>query len=169
MKTILALFLAMVVGVASADGLPLQQSFELSKSSTSAAGASSASNSSGGQGVGSQGQSLTVDSHSTYQGTHIPPSTALAPNLTSSNDTCMGSSSMGASSAVFGVSIGSTWTDANCVMLKNSQLLWNMGFKGAALARVCMDPLNKEALEQTGLHCPEAVKPTPVVTDKTYN
>jgi hypothetical protein len=29
-----------------------------------------------------------------------------------------------------------------------------MGFKGAALARMCMDDLNKEALEATGVNCP---------------
>ncbi len=39
-------------------------------------------------------------------------------------------------------------------MLKNAREIWNMGFKGAALARLCMDDLNKEALEATGIQCP---------------
>src|SRR5271165_1109258 len=38
-------------------------------------------------------------------------SSAFAPPLTSSNDTCMGSSSMGATGMSFGVALGSTWTD----------------------------------------------------------
>jgi hypothetical protein len=53
-----------------------------------------------------------------------------------------------------GLSLGSTWTDKNCVMLKNSRELWNMGMKGAAMARMCMDADNREALELSGVHCP---------------
>jgi hypothetical protein len=41
--------------------------------------------------------------------------------------------------------------------LKNSRELWNMGMKAAALARMCMDGPNREALEITGFKCP--VKP----------
>lgn len=75
-------------------------------------------------------------------------------NLTSSNDTCMGSTSAGVAVAGFGLNIGSTWTDKNCTMLKNSRELWNYGMKAAALSRMCMDELNKEALELTGYVCP---------------
>ena len=78
-----------------------------------------------------------------------------SPPLTTSNDTCMGSSSVGASGVGFGLSIGSTWTDKNCTMLKNSRELWNMGMKAAAFARLCMDDDNKEALEITGFVCPQ--------------
>lgn len=76
------------------------------------------------------------------------------PALTSSNDTCMGSTSGGVAVAGFGFSLGSTWSDKNCLMLKNSREMWNMGFKAAAMARMCMDDLNKEALELTGFVCP---------------
>lgn len=75
-------------------------------------------------------------------------------NLTASNDTCMGSTSAGVAVAGFGLNIGSTWTDKNCTMLKNSRELWNMGMRAASLARMCMDALNKEALELTGFVCP---------------
>lgn len=77
-----------------------------------------------------------------------------APALASSNDTCMGSTSGGVAMAGFGLSLGSTWSDKNCLMLKNSRELWNMGMKAAAMARMCMDDLNKEALELTGFVCP---------------
>lgn len=107
------------------------------------------------QGVGSQGQSMSIDSHAVYEAAQRNPvSTAVAPALASSNDTCMGSSSLGGSAVAFSFSVGSTWVDENCVMLKNAREIWNMGFKGAALARLCMDPLNKEALEATGIKCP---------------
>lgn len=64
---------------------------------------------------------------------------AFAPALTSSNDTCMGSSSLGATGMSFGVALGSTWTDKNCVLLKNSRELWNQGNHAAALALLCSD------------------------------
>jgi hypothetical protein len=121
--------------------------------SDSTASATSSSRGGAAQGVGSQGQS--IDSHATYEAqARNPVSTAVGPALTSTNDTCMGSTSLGASAVSFGVSFGSTWTDNNCLMLKNSREMWNMGFKGAALARLCMDELNRESLEATGINCP---------------
>lgn len=82
----------------------------------------------------------------------------IAPALVSSNDTCMGSSSVGAAGVGFGVSLGTSWTDKNCVMLKNSRELYNMGMKSAAMARMCMDDDNKNALELTGYVCPQTAK-----------
>lgn len=82
------------------------------------------------------------------------PSVA-GPNLTTSNDTCMGSSSGSMNGPGFGVSIGSTWSDANCKLLKNSRELWNMGMKAAAMALMCTDTANRDALEMTGFECPQ--------------
>lgn len=76
------------------------------------------------------------------------------PPLVSSNDTCMGSASGSANVPGFGISLGKTYTDNNCVMLKNSRELWNMGMKAAAMALMCTDASNKEALELTGFVCP---------------
>lgn len=170
------------VGSASAEGLALKSASGLNRSNTVSANPNGASTSTGAtvttssasnavasttsqggaaeggaaQGVGSQGQSLSIDSHAVNEApARNPVATAIAPALTSSNDTCMGSSSMGASAANFGISFGSSWTDKNCLMLKNAREIWNMGFKGAALARLCMDDLNKEALESTGINCPQ--------------
>lgn len=109
----------------------------------------------GGIGVGSQGQSLTVDNHA-----RAAASTAIAPPLTSSNDTCMGSASIGATGMAFGLSLGTTYTDENCMMLKNSRELWNMGFRGAAIARMCMDQRNRQALEASGVTCPATAAAT---------
>ena len=76
------------------------------------------------------------------------------PALTTSNDTCMGSTSGSVNIAGLGIGGGSTWTDTNCKMLKNSRELWNMGMKAASLALMCTDSANKEALEMTGYVCP---------------
>lgn len=89
-----------------------------------------------------------------------------APALTSSNDTCMGSTSAGVSVAGFGISFGSTWTDANCVMLKNGREMWNMGMRAAAIARMCMDEKNKESLEITGTKCPQTEAKEKAEADK---
>lgn len=77
------------------------------------------------------------------------------PPLTTSNDTCMGSTSGSINGAGFGIGLGSTWTDRNCVMLKNARELWNMGMKAAAMALICGDENNRAALEVTGFVCPQ--------------
>ena len=79
------------------------------------------------------------------------------PPLTTSNDTCMGSTSGGVNGPGFGVSIGSTWSDTNCKMLKNSREMWNMGMKAASLALLCTDAANKAAIELTGTMCPQSM------------
>jgi hypothetical protein len=163
--------MAIGAGSAFAEGIALRPSTALLQTGTTSAtpGAAAAmtgsnatsqatSSSQGGaaQGVGSQGQSLSIDSHAVYQSAERNPvSSAIAPALAGSNDTCMGSSSLGGSAVTFSFSVGSTWVDQNCVMLKNAREMWNMGFKGAALARLCMDSLNKESLEATGIKCPQ--------------
>lgn len=80
------------------------------------------------------------------------------PPLTSSNDTCMGSASGSVNAPGIGVSLGKTYTDGNCVMLKNSRELWNMGMKAAAMALMCTDKANREALELTGYECPQTTR-----------
>jgi len=80
------------------------------------------------------------------------------PPLTTSNDTCMGSSSGSINGPGFGIGLGSTWTDRNCVMLKNARELWNMGMKAAAMALFCTDTANRNALELTGFVCPQTAR-----------
>lgn len=80
------------------------------------------------------------------------------PALTTSNDTCMGASSGSLNGPGFGLSLGSTWSDDNCKLLKNSRELWNMGMKAAAMALMCTDAANRDALEMTGYECPQSAK-----------
>jgi len=75
------------------------------------------------------------------------------PSLTTSNDTCMGSTSGSVNIAGIGIGGGSTWTDTNCKRLKNARELWNMGMRAASLALMCMDDENRRALEATGFKC----------------
>lgn len=89
------------------------------------------------------------------------------PALTTSNDTCMGSTSGSLNIAGLGVGGGSTWTDKNCLRLKNGRELWNMGMKAAALALMCDDADNRNALESTGYVCPQSQ--TVAEREKTYN
>ena len=79
------------------------------------------------------------------------------PNLTTSNDTCMGSSSASANGPGIGLSFGTTWTDEHCKRLKMSRELWNKGMKAASLAMDCMDPAAMAALEMTGTKCPQSM------------
>lgn len=80
------------------------------------------------------------------------------PPLVSSNDTCMGSASGAINAPGIGIALGKTYTDENCMMLKNSRELWNMGMKAASLALMCNDSANREALELTGFECPQTTK-----------
>ena len=109
---------------------------------------------SGSENVISGSQEQYIGYGGSYTIKNVP--SVNGPPLATANDTCMGSSSGSINGPGFGIGLGSTWTDRNCVMLKNSRELWNMGFKGAALARLCMDPLNREAFEATGIECPPA-------------
>jgi hypothetical protein len=116
-----------------------------------------------------QGNTVTftspADTHQTVDGTQVVKNTPSVngPPLTTSNDTCMGSTSGSMNIAGLGIGGGSTWVDGNCKLLKNSRELWNMGMKAASMAMLCKDPDMREALEETGYKCPP-VKPKQVVT-----
>jgi hypothetical protein len=112
-------------------------------------------------------QSITFtsppDTSVTYSGTqtlrNVP--SVSGPALITSNDTCMGSTSGSINGAGFGIGLGTTWTDDNCVMLKNSRELWNMGMKAASMALMCTDIRTRGALEVTGFVCPNFIDGRP--------
>ena len=97
-----------------------------------------------------------ADSTTTIQGsTTIRNVPAMGTTLlTTSNDTCMGSTSGSVVVAGFGIGGGSTYVDTDCRRIKNARELWNMGMKSASLALMCNDPDNRIALEVTGFDCP---------------
>lgn len=96
-----------------------------------------------------------VEYSGSYTMKNVP--SVSGPPLTTSNDTCMGSSSGSANGPGFGVSFGSTWSDDHCKRLKMSRELWNKGMKAASLAVDCMDPTARLALEITGTMCPQSM------------
>ncbi|MGJ7524091.1 hypothetical protein [Variovorax sp. GB1P17] len=97
----------------------------------------------------------TVDYQGSYTIKNVP--SVNGPNLTTSNDTCMGSTSASANGPGVGLSFGTTWTDEHCKRLKMSRELWNKGMKAASLAMDCMDPAAQAALEMTGTKCPQSM------------
>ena len=120
-----------------------------SQASANASATSNAnSNSNGGDGGSS---SVNIG------GDEAAASSAAPVYLTSSNDTCMGSSGIGGQGMSFGFSLGTTWTDSNCIMLKNARELKSQGHDKAAKARLCMDDDNAMAFELAGEPCPRAL------------
>lgn len=97
----------------------------------------------------------TVDYRGSYTVKNVP--SVNGPNLTTSNDTCMGSTSASANGPGVGISFGTTWTDEHCKRLKMSRELWNKGMKAASLAMDCMDSAAMAALEMTGTKCPQSM------------
>ena len=166
MKTILAIAISLAfVSPVFAAGPAQGQQQQTTVTSGSDSQASNAGNSqsiiftSPGTTSATVSQTIAGDTtgHIVYSGTqtvkNVP--SVSGPALVSSNDTCHGSVSGSLNFAGFGGGVGTTVVDKNCVMLKNSRELWNMGMRGAALARMCMDADNKEALEITGFTCPQ--------------
>ncbi|NVM88007.1 hypothetical protein FHT32_001646 [Variovorax sp. SG517] len=108
------------------------------------------------QNVNSSGATTsTIDYRGSYTIKNVP--SVNGPNLTTSNDTCMGSTSASANGPGVGLSFGTTWTDEHCKRLKMSRELWNKGMKAASLAMDCMDPAALAALEMTGTKCPQSM------------
>jgi hypothetical protein len=95
-----------------------------------------------------------------------PVSTAVAAQLTAAEDTCMGSTSAGAQGVGFGVSLGSTWKDSDCVRRKDARELHNMGMKNAALALMCKSADVREAMETAGTPCPDNKKVVAMMNDE---
>ena len=96
---------------------------------------------------------------SDYKDLDVAVSSATAPHLWATQDTCMGSSSVGVQAMLFGFSTGSTWRDEDCVRRKDSRELYNMGnampqLRLAAVARMCQKSANIAAMHAAGLKCP---------------
>ena len=87
-----------------------------------------------------------------------PVSTAFAAPLVAADDTCMGSSSAGGQAVGFGLSVGSTWKDADCVRRKDARELHNMKQYGAALALMCQNADVAAAMQTAGTPCPGTSK-----------
>ena len=83
-----------------------------------------------------------------------PVTTAYATQLTATEDTCMGSTSAGAQGVGFGLSVGSTWTDKECIRRKNAREMHNMGYNLAGVALMCQNADVASAMATAGTPCP---------------
>lgn len=88
-----------------------------------------------------------------------PVSTAYSAQLVAAEDTCMGSSSVGGQGVGFGLSVGSTWSDADCVRRKDARELHNMGYKPAAVALMCQNANVAKAMATAGTPCAVSIEP----------
>jgi hypothetical protein len=108
-----------------------------------------------------QGQAQSVDNvgNVNIENERPPVNTAYSAALATSEDTCMGSSSIGAQAVSFGLTLGTTWQDDNCRRLKNSRQLVALGYHRAATALMCFDEDVSAAMERAGTPCPNGPAP----------
>lgn len=79
-----------------------------------------------------------------------PVAPAFASPLVTSNDTCMGSTSAGGQLISFGLSIGTTWRDKDCVLRKDARFLYNTRRDLISLAMMCQKESVRKAVALAG-------------------
>ena len=85
-----------------------------------------------------------------------PPPSAIAPQFGSGNnsDLCTISSSGSVQTQILGLSVGTTYTEQNCLRLKKAQKLYMFGMKVAAVSVMCQDQDVWAAMMSAGTPCP---------------
>ena len=86
-----------------------------------------------------------------------PPPSAISPNVGGNNsDLCTISSSGAMGTQIFSLSLGATYTEKNCLRLKNAKTLYDFGMKVAAVSLLCSDPSGEihRAMAMAGTPCP---------------
>jgi hypothetical protein len=85
-----------------------------------------------------------------------PPPSAIAPQFSAGNgsDLCTVGASGAVQTQILGISVGSTFTEENCIRLKNAKTLYDMGMKVAAVSVMCQDAKVFDAMMQAGTPCP---------------
>lgn len=97
-----------------------------------------------------------ITSVENYEAQKIPVSTVYGGSLTSGQDTCLGSTTGGVQTQILGISLGSTIRDRNCEMIKQVQLLNQMGMPSAACHRARAGEEGREinaAMIAAGIDC----------------
>jgi len=88
---------------------------------------------------------------------YSPPPSAISPNVGGNNsDLCTISSSGAMGTQIFSLSLGATYTEKNCLRLKNAKTLYDFGMKVAAVSLLCADPSGEihRAMAMAGTPCP---------------
>ena len=123
---------------------------------------STGASTSSADGAGTNNGNGSNNTQITYQNYRQPVTTAFASSLTSGIDTCLGSASGGVQTQILGLSLGGTKVDENCVLLKQVQLLQQMGMSEAACFRARQGVEGKsidDAMVAAGVDCKSLTKP----------
>jgi hypothetical protein len=85
-----------------------------------------------------------------------PPPSAISPQFSSgsNSDLCTIGVAGAVQTQILGISAGTTFTEENCIRLKNAKTLYDMGMKVAAVSVMCQDPLVFDAMNHAGTPCP---------------
>ena len=85
-----------------------------------------------------------------------PPPSAIAPQFGGSgnSDLCTIGAGGAVQTQILGISLGSTFTEENCLRLKKSQKLYMFGMKVAAVSVMCQDSDVWQAMMDAGTPCP---------------
>lgn len=103
----------------------------------------------------------TTDSTVTTQGNMTttikqPPPSAISPQFSAgnNNDLCTIGVAGAVQTQILGISAGGTFTEENCMRLKNAKVLYDMGMKVAAVSVMCQDEKVFDAMMHAGTPCP---------------
>lgn len=85
-----------------------------------------------------------------------PPPSAISPSFSSGNnsDLCTIGVAGAVQTQILGISAGGTFTEENCIRLKNAKTLYDMGMKVAAVSVMCQDKKVFDAMNHAGTPCP---------------
>jgi len=108
-----------------------------------------------------------ITTHSTTEGTVTtngsmtttikqPPPSAISPTFSTGNnsDLCTIGVAGAVQTQILGISAGTTFTEENCLRLKNAKTLYDMGMKVAAVSVMCQDKKVFDAMNHAGTPCP---------------
>jgi hypothetical protein len=103
----------------------------------------------------------TTDSTVTSRGSmdttlKSPPPSAISPQFSggSNSDLCTVGVAGAVQTQILGISAGTTFTEENCIRLKNAKTLYDMGMKVAAVSIMCQDEKVFDAMMNAGTPCP---------------
>jgi hypothetical protein len=85
-----------------------------------------------------------------------PPPSAVAPQFSAGNnsDLCTIGAGGAVQTQILGISVGSTFTEENCLRLKKATKLYTFGMKVAAVSVMCQDKDVWQAMMDAGTPCP---------------
>jgi len=85
-----------------------------------------------------------------------PPPSAISPQFSAGNnsDLCTIGVAGAVQTQILGISAGTTFTEENCIRLKNAKTLYDMGMKVAAVSVMCQDQKVFDAMNHAGTPCP---------------